>query len=100
MRGRFAGVIFSAILSIASIILFFNPGLNYTIDFVGGVVVELRFPEPVDAGKLRTAFSTLGLGEASVQSLGLASVAGSDRDALVKLTATDAKSETIRQKIQ
>jgi preprotein translocase subunit SecF len=97
MRGRFAGVILSAILSLASVILFFYPGLNYTIDFRGGVLVELRFTESVDAARLRASFETLGLGEVSVQSLGVGT--GSDHDAQVKLTA-DAKAETIRQPIQ
>ncbi|MEA2755949.1 MAG: preprotein translocase subunit SecF [Aliidongia sp.] len=97
MRGRFAGVILSAILSLASVILFFYPGLNYTIDFRGGVLVELRFTETADSAKLRAAFETLGLGEVSVQSLGVGT--GSDHDAQVKLTA-DAKAETIRQPIQ
>ena len=42
MRGRFAGVIGSAILSTLSVVLFFYPGLNLGVDFRGGVVVELR----------------------------------------------------------
>ena len=42
MRGRLAGPIVSAVLSIASVILFFWPGVNYGIDFRGGTVVELR----------------------------------------------------------
>jgi preprotein translocase subunit SecF len=98
MRYRFVGVITSAVLSIASIILFINPGLNYTIDFKGGVLIELRFPDAVDSSKLRAEFSTLGLGEADVQSLGLPGVS-SDHDALVKLTS-EANSETIRKPIQ
>ena len=98
MRGRFAGVILSAVLSLASVVLFIYPGLNYTIDFRGGVLVELRFTEPVDAAKLRSAFETLHLGDVSVQSLGLAATS-SDHDALVKLTA-EADSETIRKPIQ
>jgi preprotein translocase subunit SecF len=101
MRGRFFGVITSAVLSLGSLFLFFvYPGLNYTIDFRGGVLVELRFPDTVDSAKLRSSFDTLRLGDVSVQSLGLAAaVAGSDHDALVKLTA-DAKAETIRPPIQ
>jgi preprotein translocase SecF subunit len=100
MRGRFVGVALSAFLSIGSIILFINPGLNYTIDFRGGVLVELRSPEPIDPSTLRKSFGTLGLGEVSVQSLGLAAaLAGSDHDALVKLTG-EAQSEKIRQQIQ
>ena len=42
MRGRLAGPIVSAVLSIASMVLFFWPGVNYGVDFRGGVVVELR----------------------------------------------------------
>jgi preprotein translocase subunit SecF len=100
MRGRFIGVIVSAILSTISIGLFIYPGLNYTIDFRGGVLVELRMPDAVDSAKLRASFSTLGMGDAQVQSLGLAAVVGSDHDALVKLTADDAKAETIRKPVQ
>jgi preprotein translocase subunit SecF len=98
MRARFVGVITSAVLSLASLFLFFYPGLNYTIDFRGGVLIELRFVEPVESAKLRSAFETLGLGQADVQSLGLPGM-GSDHDALVKLTA-EAEAETIRKPIQ
>jgi preprotein translocase SecF subunit len=93
MRGRFLGVITSAILSIASVILFFHPGLNYTIDFKGGVLTELKFATPVDAGDLRKAFATLDLGDPTVQQFGAAN------EALVKLPVT-APSETIRPRIQ
>jgi preprotein translocase subunit SecF len=93
MRGRFFGVITSAVLSIGSIILFMHPGLNYTIDFRGGVLTELRFPADVDDAKLRSAFGELGLGDALVQPF------GSPRDTLVRLT-TAASAETIRPQVQ
>jgi len=93
MRGRFAGVITSAVLSIASIILFIHPGLNYTIDFRGGVLTELRFAADVDDAKLRSAFGELGMGDALVQPF------GSPRDQLVRLT-TGASAETIRPQVQ
>jgi preprotein translocase subunit SecF len=79
MRGRFAGLIVSAILSVASVILFFYPGLNYSIDFLGGVVIELRLSEPVDIATIRTDFDGLQLGGAHVQEF------GSPRDILIKL---------------
>jgi preprotein translocase SecF subunit len=93
MKGRFAGVITSAILSTLSIVLFFHPGLNYTIDFKGGVMAEIRFPAPVDQSAVRGAFSELGLGEAQVQQFGSAD------DALVRLS-TGSKAEEIRPQIQ
>ncbi len=79
MRGRFAGLIVSAALSIASLIMFFAPGLNYGIDFEGGVVVELRLAAAQDIGAVRDAFGGLGLGDAQVQQF------GSARDVLVRL---------------
>ncbi len=56
MRGRFAGLIVSAMLSTLSLVLFFWPGLNLRVDFGGGVVVELRGPQPLETGAIRAAF--------------------------------------------
>jgi preprotein translocase SecF subunit len=92
MRGRFAGLIVSAVLSIASIVLFFWPGLNYSIDFAGGVVVELRLPEPVDPATIRAAFDDLHFGAARVQEF------GSPRDMLVQLDR-QAEGESARRAI-
>ena len=55
MRGRFLGLLTSAVLSVASAILFFYPGLHLGIDFRGGVVMEVRTPGPADFAGLRTA---------------------------------------------
>ncbi|HLY55151.1 MAG TPA: protein translocase subunit SecF, partial [Stellaceae bacterium] len=93
MKGRYAGVITSAILSTLSVILFFYPGLNYTIDFMGGVMAEVRFAAPVDPSQVRSSFDSLHLGEAQVQQFGSAS------DALVRLSTT-ARAEEIRPQIQ
>jgi preprotein translocase subunit SecF len=70
MRGRFAGPLVSAVLSIASLILFFWPGVNYGIDFRGGVVIELRTAAPADLASLRSAFEGLQLGEVQLQGFG------------------------------
>ena len=50
MRGRFMGLIVSAVLSTASVVLFFYPGLHLGIDFSGGMVMEVRTP---GAGRFR-----------------------------------------------
>ena len=57
MKGRFMGLIVSAILSTASVVLFFHPGLNLGIDFSGGVVMEVRTPGPANFGKIRAALA-------------------------------------------
>ena len=70
MRGRFAGLIVSAVLSLASIALFIYPGLRLGIDFKGGVVMEVRTPQPASFSALRTALAVHDLPDAGLQSLG------------------------------
>ncbi|CAH2604270.1 Protein-export membrane protein SecF [Rhodovastum atsumiense] len=70
MRGRYIGVITSAVLSIASVILFFHPGLHLGIDFAGGIVMEARTPGPADFGKLREAMAAQDVRQAGVQRFG------------------------------
>ena len=78
MRGRFAGVITSAVLSVMSAVLFFYPGLNFGVDFRGGVVVELRGLQALPAATIREAFAPLGFGDLRVQEF------GSPRDVIVR----------------
>lgn len=67
MRGRFFGIGFSAVLSIASVILFFNPGLNYGVDFKGGLQMEISTSKQPDLGAWRSKFESLNLGEVTLQ---------------------------------
>jgi SecD/SecF fusion protein len=70
MRGKRLGLIFSVLLSIASIGLFIKPGLNYGVDFAGGIVMEIRTPEPADFSELRESLAQLNLGPVQLQEFG------------------------------
>jgi preprotein translocase subunit SecD/preprotein translocase subunit SecF len=70
MNGRFAGLIVSAVLSTASLLLFFYPGLNLGLDFRGGVVLEVQTAKPADFSALRAALVKAGLDDAALQSFG------------------------------
>lgn len=70
MRGRYIAIATSAFLSISSIILFFTPGLNYGIDFVGGIQVETTSKTKLDLPKLRENLEGLNLGEVALQEFG------------------------------
>ena len=70
MRGRVMGLVVSAILSTASVVLFFYPGLNLGIDFSGGIVMEVRTPGPADFTQIRAALATEHIPEQGVQQFG------------------------------
>lgn len=81
MRGRIAGLATSAFLSIASVVLFFHPGLNYGVDFKGGIAIEIQTPQPADFSVLRSELDALGLGQVQLQQF------GSPSDVLIRMEA-------------
>lgn len=70
MKGRIIGLAVSAFLSAVSVILFFYPGLNYGIDFKGGIVIEARLTQPADFPALRNLIGNLDLGHSALQQFG------------------------------
>lgn len=56
----------SALLMVASIVLFFMQGLNYGIDFKGGTTIRTDSDVTVDVGAYRDAILPLGLGDMSI----------------------------------
>ena len=87
-------------LSLASVGLFFYPGLNLGIDFRGGIVVEAQTPGPADYGKIRAALADNHVGEAGLQRF------GSPQDVLIRLesqpdeAATQRASDAVRQALE
>ncbi len=70
MKARFLGIGISLLLSLVSIGLFVKPGLNYGVDFKGGVQIEAAFKEPANLAQLRSSLETLELGDIALQELG------------------------------
>src|SRR4051794_13329017 len=71
MRFRRISFPVSAMLSILAIVLFFHPGLNLGIDFIGGTLIELQTKNgPADLGKMRTTLTGLNLGDVQLQQFG------------------------------
>ncbi|MEM7544742.1 MAG: protein translocase subunit SecF [Pseudomonadota bacterium] len=60
----------SGIAIILAAISFFTLGLNFGIDFRGGTVIELRFPEIPDLSQIRAIVGGLDLGDVAVQEFG------------------------------
>ena len=62
--------VFSIAMVVASIALFLTRGLNYGIDFRGGILLDVRTDGPADIASMRSTLSGLGLGEVALQEFG------------------------------
>ncbi len=67
---RNISIAISALLLLASTIAIITKGLNYGLDFTGGVLVEVAYQEPVEIAQVRETLSAGGYENAVVQSLG------------------------------
>ncbi|ODN70156.1 protein translocase subunit SecD [Methylobrevis pamukkalensis] len=70
MKARFFGIGLSLVLSLASVALFISPGLNYGVDFRGGIQMEVVTDGPADLAGFRSGLDGLGLGEVALQEFG------------------------------
>lgn len=70
-------------ISLATFILavFFlaTRGLNLGVDFTGGTLMEVSYPQAANLGQIRSAVNSIGLTEATVQNF------GNSRDVLIRL---------------
>ncbi|MGH7185551.1 MAG: protein translocase subunit SecF [Pseudomonadota bacterium] len=60
----------SVLMVVGSILLIAFKGLNYGVDFAGGILMEVKTEGPADLAQLREQLSSLGLGEVSLQEFG------------------------------
>lgn len=70
MKARFASLGLSALLVLGSLALLVKPGLNFGIDFRGGIQMEVAVSAPEDLSRYRAQLDGLGLGEVSLQTMG------------------------------
>jgi preprotein translocase subunit SecF len=80
----------SAVLMLVSFASFFVRGLNFAIDFTGGVAIEAQYPKQVATEDVRKAIIAAGFHEPQVSYL------GSSRDVNIGLQATNQSVEQLR----
>jgi preprotein translocase subunit SecF len=73
MAQRKVGLWISAMLTVIALSLVAFHGLNFGIDFTGGVLVEVSYPERVELDKVRAELAEAGYHNATVQQFGSAS---------------------------
>ncbi len=69
----------SLITFILAIFFLWHKGLNLGVDFTGGTMMEVSYPQAADLTKIRKAVDSIGLKEASVQNF------GTSHDVLIRL---------------
>lgn len=70
MRWHKAALVVAVIMTLGSIGLVAIKGLNFGIDFAGGIVMEVRAPQAPDLGEMRERLDGLGVGEVALQAFG------------------------------
>lgn len=73
--------VISAVTFLLSVFFLATKGLNLGVDFTGGTVMEISYPQAVELAKVREVLENLELKEASVQSF------GTTHDVLIRLPA-------------
>jgi preprotein translocase subunit SecF len=75
---------FSALLMLASVVLAVTEGLNFGVDFRGGILLEVRTDGSTSLSQLRDRIGNLGLGEVTLQQF------GDEREVLINVARPDA----------
>ncbi|HEY5624482.1 MAG TPA: protein translocase subunit SecF [Gammaproteobacteria bacterium] len=83
MAGRKIAVAFSAVVLFVSLASIVVRGMNFGIDFTGGLLLEVGYDGPADLPEIRAALSEEGFGTPLVQNFGTTS------DILIRLPPQD-----------
>jgi preprotein translocase subunit SecF len=83
LKPRKIAFIISAVLIVVSLVSLATRGLNFGIEFRGGVVIEAGFPESIDLPPIRSALEAAGFDRTVVQHF------GSSREVTVQLLAEE-----------
>ncbi|MDX2104527.1 MAG: protein translocase subunit SecF [Alphaproteobacteria bacterium] len=78
-RWHITAFIVSGLMMLASVVSLATQGLNYGVDFAGGILVEVRMPDQPDLGAMRTRLEALNIGDVQLQEFGTA------RDVLIRV---------------
>jgi preprotein translocase SecF subunit len=70
VRYQYWAYAFSGALLLLTLILLPTKGLNFGIDFQGGILIEVGMPGPADLAAMRSTLGDLGLGDIALQEFG------------------------------
>jgi preprotein translocase subunit SecF len=98
MRHALAFNVVSLLTFLAAVFFLATKGLNFSIEFTGGTVMEVRYQQTADVESVRKTLAAIGYQDAQVQNF------GTSRDVLIRLplkrVETDINKSTARQSEQ
>ena len=89
MRHALVFNVISVITFILAVFFLTTKGLNYSIEFTGGTLVEVAYEQPANLEAVRAALGKAGVAEPQVQNF------GSSRDMLIRLASKDVSAPDI-----
>ena len=89
MKYRFYAIVISLVLVAASLGLIASRGLNLSVDFTGGLVLQVEFSSSVQVADIRASLSKIGQGQAVIQ-------AYDNNEVLIRFQAQD---EEVRREV-
>lgn len=94
--GKFkSAMVFSGLLILAGIVsIVMHGGLKYGIDFKGGTLVQLKFPEAPPIDSIRSGLKEIGLADSTIQEF------GSPNDILIRVERSEGKMEEMGSQIK
>jgi preprotein translocase subunit SecF len=94
MRHALVFNIISLVTFLAAVFFLATRGLHFSVEFTGGTLIEVQYPQAVDIGKVREQVESLQLGEVQVQNF------GSPRDVLIRVPVRgDVKQDVVVSRV-
>jgi len=94
MRHALVFNIISLVTFLAAVFFLATRGLHFSVEFTGGTLIEVQYPQSVDIGKVRAQVESLQLGEVQVQNF------GSPRDVLIRVPVRgDVKQDVVVNRV-
>src|SRR3990170_2949897 len=78
LRRRHIAYLLTLLLTIPGLLYVLIRGVNYSVEFTGGTLVQVQAQKPVDVGAVRNALAARGIEGAEIQAF------GSDRELVIR----------------
>src|SRR4030043_1746288 len=93
-KRKFALIVSTIAILISFGSIFIHGGLNYGVDFAGGILLQIKFSKAVDISELRNALEAIGSKDAMVQKF------GGENEFLIRVEKASEDLEAISRQIQ